>query len=134
MQQLTERGITVIVNLAPILPFMNDDMENIQGLLSYCVKAGVYGILTDKMCPVLREGNRERFYQQLYKNFPDIYDRYEAVYADEKTLKTKIIPRLWRASVRPARRMESSMIRKNCFGSRGSIRIRRLEHSSVCLT
>lgn len=61
MQQLTERGITVIVNLAPILPFMNDDMENIQGLLSYCVKAGVYGILTDKMCPVLREGNRERF-------------------------------------------------------------------------
>jgi len=89
MQQLTERGITVIVNLAPILPFMNDDMENIQGLLSYCVKAGVYGILTDKMCPVLREGNRERFYQQLYKNFPDIYDRYEADYADEKTLKTK---------------------------------------------
>jgi len=58
-------------------------------LLSYCVKAGVYGILTDKMCPVLREGNRERFYQQLYKNFPDIYDQYEAVYADEKTLKTK---------------------------------------------
>ena len=53
------------------------------------MKAGVYGILTDKMCPVLREGNRERFYQQLYKNFPDIYDRYEAVYADEKTLKTK---------------------------------------------
>ena len=89
MQQLTERGITVIVNLAPILPFINDDMENIQGLLSYCVKAGVYGILTDKMCPVLREGNRERFYQQLYKNFPDIYDQYEAVYADEKTLKTK---------------------------------------------
>ena len=88
MQQLTERGITVIVNLAPILPFINDDPENIQGLLSYCVKADVYGILTDKMCPVLREGNRERFYQQLYKYFPDIYDQYEKAYADEKTLKT----------------------------------------------
>lgn len=89
MKKLTARGITVIVRLAPILPFINDSLENIQELLSYCEQANVYGILTDKMCPVLREGNRERFYQQLYKKFPDIYDRYEEVYGDEKTLKTE---------------------------------------------
>ena len=89
MKKLTARGITVIVRLAPILPFINDSLENIQELLSYCEQAHVYGILTDKMCPVLREGNRERFYQQLYKKFPDIYDRYEEVYGDEKTLKTE---------------------------------------------
>ncbi len=89
MKKLTARGITVIVRLAPILPFINDSLENIQELLSYCEQANVYGILTDKMCPVLREGNRERFYQQLYKKFPNIYDRYEEVYGDEKTLKTE---------------------------------------------
>lgn len=89
MRAFTEREIPVIANLSPILPHINDTEENIKGLLTACVEAKVYGVLTDKLCPVLREGNRERFYQQLYKKFPDMYDQYEEEFANEKTLKTK---------------------------------------------
>ncbi len=89
MQELKKREIPVIVNISPILPYLNDSTENMQGLLSYCAEAGVYGVLTDKLCPVLREGNKDRFMQQLYKKFPQIYDLYEAEFADEKILKSK---------------------------------------------
>ena len=89
MQELRKHNIPVIVSVSPILPYLNDSVENMQALLSCCTEAGVYGILTDKMCPVLREGNKERFMQQLYKNFPQIYDVYEAEYSTEKVLKTK---------------------------------------------
>lgn len=88
MQELKKRNIPVIVNVSPILPYLNDSVENMKGILSYCVEAGVYGILTDKMCPVLREGNKERFMEQLYKNFPQVYDRYEEELAGEKVLKS----------------------------------------------
>lgn len=88
IQRMTERGIPVIASISPILPYINDSIENIQAVMEECAKAKVYGILTDKMCPVLREGNKERFYQQLYKKFPELYDRYEAEYENEKSLKT----------------------------------------------
>ena len=88
IQRMTERGIPVIASISPILPYINDSVENIQAVMEECAKAKVYGILTDKMCPVLREGNKERFYQQLYKKFPELYDRYEAEYENEKSLKT----------------------------------------------
>ena len=51
-------------------------------------------MLTDKLCPVLREGNKERFYQKLYKTFPELYDRYEKEFENEKSLKTKNYPEL----------------------------------------
>lgn len=89
MQELRNYNIPVIANISPILPYLNDTIENMQEILSYCVEAGVYGILTDKMFPVLREGNKERFMQQLYKAFPQIYDQYEEEYEGEKILKSK---------------------------------------------
>lgn len=88
IRSLTDRQIPVIASIAPILPYINDSVEQMKVLLAECVNANVYGILTDKMCPVLREGNKERFYQQLYKKFPELYDRYEAEFENEKSLKT----------------------------------------------
>ena len=36
-----EAGIPTIVWLCPILPYLNDTPENIQGILDYCIEAGV---------------------------------------------------------------------------------------------
>lgn len=94
IQKLSERGIPVIASISPILPYINDSVEEMRSLLSACAKAGVYGVLTDKLCPVLREGNKERFYQKLYKTFPELYDRYEKEFENEKSLKTKNYPEL----------------------------------------
>ena len=79
---LRDRGIKTIVWLCPILPFINDTRENLQGILDYCVEAKVYGILCFDMGLTLREGNREYFYQMLDKYFPGLRGRYEKTYGD----------------------------------------------------
>ncbi len=73
---LKEEGIKTIVWMTPILPFINDTKENIQGLLDYCINAKVYGILTFGMGVTLRDGDRQYFYQKLDGNFPGVKEKY----------------------------------------------------------
>lgn len=65
-------GIPTVVWLTPILPFINDTKENIEGILNYCVEAGVKGIICFNMGLTLRDGDREYFYQALDKSFPEM--------------------------------------------------------------
>ncbi|MFA9424271.1 MAG: radical SAM protein, partial [Sedimentibacter sp.] len=62
--------------LSPILPFINDTKENIEGILDYCIKAKVYGIINFNMGLTLREGNREYFYHALDQYFPGMKVKY----------------------------------------------------------
>ncbi len=73
---LRDEGFETIVWLTPILPFINDSKENIQGILDYCIKAKVYGILTFGMGVTLRDGDRQYFYEMLDKHFPGLKDKY----------------------------------------------------------
>ena len=77
---LRDRGIQTVVWLCPILPFINDTMENLTGILDYCVEAQVYGILCFGMGMTLREGDREYFYEKLDKYFPGLKSQYEKKY------------------------------------------------------
>ena len=56
---LQQNGIPTVVWLSPILPFINDAEENIEGILDYCIDAGVYGIINFGMGMTLRAGDRE---------------------------------------------------------------------------
>lgn len=76
LQTLHDNGIPTIVWLSPILPFINDTMDNIRGLLNYCIEAKVYGILCFGMGLTLREGDREYFYKALDTHFPGMKDKY----------------------------------------------------------
>ena len=75
-----ENGIPAIVWICPILPYINDTRENIEGILDYCVQAGVYGIINFGMGVTLREGSREYFYAALDKNFPGMRKKYHLTY------------------------------------------------------
>lgn len=77
---LKENGIPTVVWLDPILPFINDTQENIEGLLDDCVEADVYGIICFGMGLTLREGNREYFYAALDRRFPGMRARYHQKY------------------------------------------------------
>lgn len=44
LEILRDNGIPTVVWLSPILPFINDTKENIEGILQYCIDAKVYGI------------------------------------------------------------------------------------------
>ncbi len=86
LMEMKKRGIPTIVWMTPILPFINDTMENIQGLMEYCIQAGVYGIMNDGMSMTLRDGSREYFYAQLDRLFPGMEERYMETYGEASEL------------------------------------------------
>lgn len=79
---LKKRGIPTIVWMNPILPFINDDMDNVKGIMKYCIDAGVYGIMNDGMSLTLRPGSREHYYEQLDRLFPGMKERYIETYGE----------------------------------------------------
>lgn len=79
---MRDEGIPTVVWLSPILPFINDTEENILGILDYCIKAKVKGIICFGMGVTLRAGNREYFYEKLEEKFPGIKDKYIKTYGD----------------------------------------------------
>lgn len=81
-----EEGIETIVWIDPILPFINDTEENLKGILDYCIKAKVYGIISFGIGLTLREGNREYFYENLDKNFKGLKEKYQKTYGNNYEL------------------------------------------------
>lgn len=75
-----DNGIPTVVWLSPILPFINDTKDNIDGILDYCIDAGVKGIICFGMGVTMREGNREFFYSALDRHFPGMRERYHKKY------------------------------------------------------
>lgn len=74
--------IPTVVWLSSFLPFINDTKENIDALLDYCVKSNVTGIICFGIGVTLRSGNREYFYKQLDKHFPEMKERYIRTYGN----------------------------------------------------
>ena len=83
---LQKEGIPTIVWLTPILPFINDNEENLRGILDYCIKAHVKGIICFGMGVTLREGNREFFYSKLDQHFPGLKEKYIHKYGNSYIL------------------------------------------------
>jgi len=77
---MKEEGIPTVVWMDPILPFINDSKENLDGLLDYCIKADVKGIICFGIGVTLRNGNREYFYQKLDEHFPGLKRKYQETY------------------------------------------------------
>lgn len=86
--RLREAGIPTVVWLCPILPFINDTRENLEGILALCLQAGVYGVVCFGMGMTLREGSREYFYAQLDRHFPGMKERYIAAYGSRYLLES----------------------------------------------
>ena len=51
-------------------------MENLEGILQYCIEAKVRGIICFGMGLTLRDGNREYFYKKLDAAFPGLKEKY----------------------------------------------------------
>jgi DNA repair photolyase len=82
LEKMKEAGIPTVVWLCPTLPFINDTEENLLGLLDYCIRAGVRGILFFGFGMTLREGNREYFYSKLDELFPGMKEIYIRTYGN----------------------------------------------------
>ena len=86
LKRLKEAGIPTVVWISPLLPWINDTEENLRGILDYCVKAGVWGVLFFDAQLTLRKGDREYFYAKLDTYFPGLRERYIRTYGDRYEL------------------------------------------------
>ena len=86
LEILRDNGIPTVVWLCPLLPFINDTEENIRGILDYCVRAKVKGIINFDMGVTLRDGNREYFYKKLDEHFPGLKEKYIRMYGNSYQL------------------------------------------------
>ena len=80
LEAMRDAGIPTVVWVSPILPFINDTTWNLRGLLDYCVRAKVRGILCFGFGTTMREGSRDYFYKKLDEFFPGMKQKYIQAY------------------------------------------------------
>lgn len=77
---LEENQIPTVVWMTPLLPYINDTADNIEGILNYCIQAKVYGVLCFGIGMTLRQGDREYYYAALDRHFPGLKEKYQRKY------------------------------------------------------
>ena len=95
LKECQRRGIPTVVWMCPILPYINDTMENLDGLMEYCKDAGVYGIINFGFGVTLRDGDREYFYGNLDRHFPGLKQRYIKEYGNAYEIPSPNEKELW---------------------------------------
>ena len=96
LKELQKAGIPTVVWMTPVLPFINDTEENIEGILTCCIEAKVRGVLTFGACMTLRPGSREYFYKKLDELFPGLKREYIRRYGNSYVLRSPNSERLER--------------------------------------
>ena len=76
LETMREAGIPTVVWLDPTLPFINDTEENLLGIMDYCIRANVRGIVCFGFGTTMRDGSRDYFYKKLDEHFPGMKQRY----------------------------------------------------------
>ncbi len=82
LQVLAENGITSGVILMPVLPFLEDSLENIKAIIVQAHQAGAEYIIPS-FGMSLRDRQRDYYYQQLDRLFPGLRERYEQSFGDQ---------------------------------------------------
>ncbi len=75
MKELADAGILTGITMMPILPFIEDDPENIRQIIRLASSSGASYIIPSFGIS-LRPGSRDFFYDKLDKSFPGVKDRY----------------------------------------------------------
>lgn len=78
MRRLSEAGIRTGVSMAPILPGLSDRPEQLASVVTAARDAGASYLWVNLL--YLREGTREHFLASLARDWPQLLDRYQALY------------------------------------------------------
>ena len=80
LEEMRKRDIPTVVWLTPILPFINDNADNVRPILKACAEVQVKGIICFDMGLTLRDGDREYYYAALDRHFPGLREKYVQTY------------------------------------------------------
>ncbi|WP_430815225.1 radical SAM protein [Carboxylicivirga sp. RSCT41] len=94
IKTLSDNGIYCGITLMPVLPFINDTKENIEQLIIKAKESGARYMIGG-FGLTLREGNREYFYRQLDKQFPELKQRYINTFGDRYNCHTQQSDRIF---------------------------------------
>jgi DNA repair photolyase len=93
MEALTATGIHTGVTMMPILPFIEDDEENIRQIVSRAAACGAKYVIP-WFAVTLRDRQRVYFYAQLDRLFPGMRERYEQTFGERYECRTRNADRL----------------------------------------
>ena len=94
MAILAEHGIQTGVTMMPILPFIQDNAENITAIVERAAACGATYIIP-WIGMSLRDRQRAFFYRQLDRLFPGLRAQYERTYGDRYTCQAPNAPQLY---------------------------------------
>lgn len=101
IKKLSEAGIYTGILLMPILPFINDNEDNIRSIVREAHRAGARFIYAYGMGLTLRGNQRQYFYEKVNENFKDktIVKKYIEAYGNDYQCPSPQYKDLWKAFV-----------------------------------
>jgi DNA repair photolyase len=81
MEQLAKRGVLVGVSMMPILPFLEDNPENITAIVQRAAECGAQFVIP-WFGMSMRDRQRAYYYEQLDRLFPELREKYERAYGE----------------------------------------------------
>ena len=93
MQVLAANGIHTGVTMMPILPFIEDDEENIRKIVSSAAACGAQYVIP-WFAVTLRDRQRAHFYAQLDCLFPGMREQYQKAFGERYECRTRNADRL----------------------------------------
>ncbi len=115
LEEMQKRHIPTVVWLTPLLPYINDTVENLAPILDECVRVGVKGIISFGMGLTLREGDREYYYEALDKHFPGLKQKYIDTFGNSYELPSPNTGELTELFQRVCRKNGILYKPQNCF-------------------
>ena len=94
ISKLADNEIYCGVLMMPILPFINDTDENILKILRMAKESGARFVYP-AFGMTLRQGNREYYYEQLSKLFPQVREKHAKRYGDRYVNTSPKVKKLW---------------------------------------
>lgn len=94
VKELSQNGIYTGITFMPLLPWLEDNTENIHEVVSLSHKYGAKYIIP-AFGMTLRDGNREYFYEKLDQSFPGLKEKYIARYGNKYTCEPENVAELY---------------------------------------
>jgi DNA repair photolyase len=116
VRRLADAGIEVGVGMAPILPGLSDQPEQLEHVVRAAREAGARSIWANVL--FLRPGTREHFLEALGRDWPEEVERYEELYAGRAYLPS--------AETKPVKDLVRELAHSTSLGSRTRRRRERL--------
>lgn len=96
LAKISQAGLKTGITLMPVLPFIEDNEQNILGIVKKAHECGVKYIYP-AFGMTLRQNQRDYYYRKLDKLFPKMSDKYRSYYGERYSCVSPNAKRLWYA-------------------------------------